>query len=406
MLKAEIIAIGSELLTPFRSDTNSLYITRTLEERGIRVVAKSIIGDEQAELVRAFKIALERSDVMVCTGGLGPTVDDLTREALAECLDVPLSMDPELLESIESRFRERNIRMPEINRKQAMLLKGATSLPNHHGSAPGMYISVDEKQIFLLPGPPFEMEPMWERYGLPRVRQGESIHRQIFRIAMMPESRVDEMLRPVTSELRETVYTILASPAEIELHLLAPEHAKEEADHAANKIRRILGNRIFTESFERLEDVVGALLRKSKRSLSIAESCTGGLLGHRITQVPGSSAYFERGAIVYSNLAKIELLQIPEDMIARYGAVSAPVAITMAEQIKLLSGTGFGIGITGIAGPEGGSPEKPVGLVYVALADEKVTRVEKYNFPGTRERIKFMASQAALNLLRLRLLES
>jgi nicotinamide-nucleotide amidase len=405
MLKAEIIAIGSEMLTPFRSDTNSLYLTRTLEERGIRVVAKTIVGDDQKELVRALEVAFVRSGIIICTGGLGPTVDDLTREAVAEFLQVPLILDPELLQSIEFRFRERNLRMPEANRKQAMIPQGGTALPNHHGSAPGVYIAAREKQLFLLPGPPFEMEPMWERYCVARLPQDEPVYRQIFRIAMMPESRVDELLRPVTSELQETTYTILASVAEIEVHLLAPDRAREEAQHAAEKVRKILGNRIFTEGLERLEDVVGALLRKARRTLSVAESCTGGLLGHRITQVSGSSAYFERGVIVYSNLAKIEMLHVPEDMIARYGAVSAPVAITMAEQIRQISRTGLGVGVTGIAGPEGGTPEKPVGLVYVALADEKVTRVERYNFPGTRERIKFTASQAALNLLRLRLME-
>ncbi|MCI0416441.1 competence/damage-inducible protein A [bacterium] len=405
MIKAEIIAVGSELLSPFRIDTNSLYLARTLEERGISIVAKTVVGDDLKQIVHAFSVAFDRSDVILSTGGLGPTVDDLTRDALAEYLGVPLLLNESVLQKIEWRFSERNIRMPEMNRKQAMIPQGGIALENHNGTAPGIFMETRGKQVFLLPGPPFEMEPMWEKYALPLLRTGEPFQRQVFRIAMMPESKVDEMLQPVTQTLKKTEYTILASPAEIEIHLLAPRHARAELMEAGSNIRRILGNRIFAEELVNLEEVVARLLRGFNQTVSVAESCTGGLLGHRLTQIPGSSQYFERGVIVYSNVSKNQLLQIPYELIEQHGAVSAPIAITMAEQIRFLSRSDYGIGITGIAGPDGGTPQKPVGLVYVALADLHVTRVEKYHFPQGRDRIKFMATQAALNLLRLRLIE-
>ena len=405
MLKSEIIAIGSELLTPFRSDTNSLYVTRSLEERGIKVVAKSIIGDVLQDIVRAFSIAFDRSDIIIITGGLGPTVDDLTRDALSEFLNVKLVLDEKVLQSIADRFNVRGIRMPEINKKQAMVPEGAVVLENHNGTAPGLFLETRGKQVFLLPGPPFEMEPMWEKYALPRLKTGDPFIRHIFRIAMMPESRVDELVKPVTEKLKETQYTILASPAEIEIHLLAQSRSAGELSWARDEIKSILGNRIYTEGLFKLEEVVAAMLTKARLTVSIAESCTGGLLAHRLTQVPGSSKYFDRGVVVYSNTAKVQMLRIPMELIELHGAVSAPVAIEMCEQIRTLSLSDIGIGITGIAGPDGGTPEKPVGLVYIALADLHTTRVEKYHFTPGRDRVKFMSTQAALNLLRLRLLQ-
>jgi nicotinamide-nucleotide amidase len=404
MLKSEIIAIGSELLTPFRSDTNSLHLTRSLEERGIRVVAKTIIGDDLQHIVRAFSIAFDRADIIIATGGLGPTVDDLTRDALSEFLNLQLVLDEKVLQAISDRFNVRGIRMPEINQKQAMVPEGAVVLENHNGTAPGLFLETKGKQVFLLPGPPFEMEPMWEKYALPLLKTGDSFIRHIFRIAMMPESRVDELVRPVTEKLKETQYTILASPAEIEIHLLAQRRSEAELFWACDEIRRILGNRIYAEGLRKLEEVVAELLMKANMKISLAESCTGGLLAHRLTQIPGSSKYLDRGVVVYSNVAKVEMLDVPRELIEKHGAVSAPVAITMAEQVRTISRTDLGIGITGIAGPDGGTPEKPVGLVFIALADLHTTRVERFHFTPGRDRVKFMASQAALNLLRLRLL--
>jgi nicotinamide-nucleotide amidase len=405
MLKSEILAIGSELLTPFRTDTNSLYLTRSLEERGIKIVAKTIVGDDLQHLIDAFSNAFDRSDIIIATGGLGPTVDDLTRDALSQFLNLRMVIDQSVLQAIENRFIGRGMRMPPINEKQAMVPEGAIVLENHNGTAPGLFLESRGKQVFLLPGPPFELEPMWEQYALPFLKTDEPLTRHIFRIAMMPESRVDELLKPVSEKLKDTQYTILASPAEIEIHLLAPVHAMNELNWGRDQIKKILGNKIYGEGLQKLEEVVGNLLLNSKQTISVAESCTGGLLSHRLTQISGSSKYFNRAAVVYSNTAKIQMLEVPLELIEKNGAVSSPVAMTMAEEIRSSSRTDFGIGITGIAGPEGGTPEKPVGLVYIALADLRTTRVERYHFPPGRERVKFMSTQAALNLLRLRLLE-
>jgi len=405
VITAEIIAIGSELLTPFRSDTNSLYLTRTLEEHGVRVIAKSIIGDDHDHLVNAFRVAFERADVILCSGGLGPTVDDLTREALVAFLQIPLKLNTEIQEWIEARFAKRGLRMPDINRKQAMVPEGATVLPNHNGTAPGLFLEAKGKQIFLLPGPPFELEPMWERYALPLLRSEQPFQRKIFRIAMLPESQVDEMLQPVSSSLKDVRYTILASPSEIEVHLLAPDFAATELVSACAEVRAIMGNKIYAEDLISLEEVAGHLLNTAHKKVAVAESCTGGLLAERFTHVAGSSAYFERGIVVYSNRAKTELLGVPPELIDANGAVSENVAKAMAEGIRDRAGVDFGISITGIAGPDGGSAEKPVGTVFVGLADAGESTVKRYNFPGNRSRIRFSSSQAALNLLRLKLLE-
>lgn len=406
MLRAEIIAIGSELLTPFRSDTNSLFITRSLEENGIRLVAKTIIGDDETELAHAFQVAFSRADIIACSGGLGPTVDDLTREALANFLNVDLELHEDVLETIRARFRDRGMKMPDTNRKQAMVPRGGHILENPLGSAPGLYMEAQGKQVFLLPGPPHELEAMWMNQVLPRLRKDEPLERSIFKIAMLGESRVDEMLREVTRRLVQTQYTILAAAADIEIHLTAPVSIRAEREHAAAQVRQILGKHIYAEELCKLEDVVARLMHNSGKTLSLAESCTGGLVAHRITEIAGASQFFERGVIVYSNSSKSELLGVPPDLIARHGAVSEPVARAMAEGVQRQGKTHFGIGVTGIAGPDGGTAEKPVGTVFVALAEQnRETQVERYNFPGERSRVKFMSSQAALNLLRLRLLE-
>lgn len=404
MQRAEIMAVGSELLTPFRMDTNSLYLTRTLEEYGITLVAKSIIGDDLAELVNAFRVAFTRSDLVIATGGLGPTADDLTKEALAEFLQIKLEFHPEILQNIEARFSRHGLKMPKINEKQAMVPENAKVLENLNGTAPGIYLETRGKQVFLLPGPPYELEPMWTNHGLPLLKKGEPLERKIFRIAMLAESQVDQWLKPVTDSLREVRYTILAAPSQIEVQLLASGSGMPEMISAAAEIRAVLGKHIFTENFEELEEVVGRMLRDNGRKLAVAESCTGGLLGHRITQVPGSSAYFERGVIVYSNEAKIQLLNVEPDLIRKHGAVSSEVSAAMADRIRQTANVDFGLSITGIAGPEGGTEDKPVGTVFVGLSQPNETVTEKYNFPGSRDRVKFASTQAALNLLRLKLL--
>jgi nicotinamide-nucleotide amidase len=404
MIRAEIIAIGSELLSPFRSDTNSLYLTRSLEEQGIRVVAKTIVGDELDSLVFAFGTAFQRSDVILCSGGLGPTIDDLTRDALCAFLQIPMHLDPEILAGIAERFRKFGREMPDSNRKQAMVPEGAISLPNHHGSAPGVYLEASGKQIFLLPGPPFELEPMWEKYGLPLLRKERPYQRKVFRIGMLPESQVDEMLKPVTSTLRDVQYKILAAPSEIEVHFLAPENAADELTSASAEVRAILGHWIYADDLDRMEAVVGRLLKQRGRRVAVAESCTGGLLAERITNIAGSSEYFDCGIVTYSNDAKTKLLKVPDDLLRSFGAVSEQVAKSMAEGVRKVSKADYGLSITGIAGPDGGTAEKPVGLVFIGLSDEKETFAKEYRFIGSRTRIRFSSSQAALNMLRLKLL--
>jgi competence/damage-inducible protein CinA-like protein len=294
--------------------------------------------------------------------------------------------------------------MPDSNRKQAMVPQGAVSLPNHHGSAPGVYLETSGKQIFLLPGPPFELEPMWEKYGSPLLRKEQPYQRKVFRIGMLPESQVDEMLKPVTSSLHDVQYTILAAPSEIEVHLLASENAADELISASAEVRSILGNWLYAEDRETMEAVVGRLLKQRGRRVAVAESCTGGLLAERITNIAGSSEYFDCGIVTYSNEAKMKLLNVPADLIQSFGAVSDPVAKSMAEGVRKLAKTNYGLSITGIAGPDGGTAEKPVGLVFIGLSDEKETYAKEYRFIGSRARIRFSSTQAALNLLRLKLL--
>jgi nicotinamide-nucleotide amidase len=405
MIRAEIIAIGSELLTPFRSDTNSLFLTRSLEEHGVRLIAKGIVGDDIAEIEFTFRKAFERAEVILCSGGLGPTVDDLTREALCKFLGIPLEFHQDILDGIAERFRRFRRKMPEINRKQAMVPKGAQVLQNHNGTAPGIFLEHSDKQIFLLPGPPFELEPMWEKYGVPLLRKGNPYQRKIFRIAMLPESQVDEMLKPVTDKLRDVQYTILAAPSEIEVHLFAPENSNDELISTAAEVRAIMGKHIYADELEPLEAVVGRLLKQKNRRVAIAESCTGGFVSERLTNISGSSNYFDYGFVTYSNDAKTKMLGVSADLIAVHGAVSEPVARAMAEQARKVANADYGISVTGIAGPDGGTEEKPVGTVFVGLSDSQTTSVNEYRFIGTRLRIRFASTQAALNLLRLKLLE-
>ena len=404
MIAAEIIAIGSELLTPFRSDTNSLFLTRSLEEHGVKLIAKGIVGDDIDHIVFAFRTAFERAEIIICSGGLGPTIDDLTREGLSKFLSIPLEFHPDILDSIEERFRRFRRKMPDINRKQAMVPQGGRPLPNHNGTAPGIFLEHSGKQIFLLPGPPFELEPMWQQYALPLLRKGSPLERKSFRIAMLPESQVDEMLKPVTDHLREVQYTILAAPSEIEIHLFAPQSAADELISAAAEVRAILGKHLYADELQPLEEIIGRLLKQTNRKVAVAESCTGGFVCQRLTNIPGSSAYFDYGLITYSNEAKTTLLGIAAELIATHGAVSEPVARAMADQVRKLAKADYGISITGIAGPDGGTPEKPVGTVFIGVSDETQTTVNEFRFIGNRQRIRFASSQGALNLLRLRLL--
>jgi nicotinamide-nucleotide amidase len=411
MLTAEIIAIGSELLTPDRSDTNSLWLTEKLNAIGIEVKLKTIVGDDDARLEETIKDALRRSRVVIMTGGLGPTEDDITRKVAARALGRRLKLDEKVLEEISARFLSFGRSMPQINSRQAMVIEAAEVLPNPNGTAPGMYIEHDNRSVILLPGPPREMHPMFETFVQPKlaVKTGDvRVVRRVLRVAGMGESALDERIAPVYTQYKNPQTTILFNRSEIEIHLTAQAKTEQEAelllDGLAGQIEEKLGHAIFAFRGEKMEEVVGLRLAVGGFTLAVAESCTGGLIAERLTEVPGSSVYFVEGIVAYANEAKTRRLGVDAELISRHGAVSAEVAEAMAEGVRLRADTDFGLSVTGIAGPGGGSDEKPVGLVYVALADDAHTEHRKLILPGDRHLIRWRASQAALDLLRRRLI--
>ncbi|HEY9283399.1 MAG TPA: competence/damage-inducible protein A [Pyrinomonadaceae bacterium] len=411
MLTAEIIAIGSELLTPERTDTNSLWLTEKLNGVGIEVKLKTVVGDDDARLEESIKDALRRSRIVITTGGLGPTEDDITRKIAARALGRRLLLDERVLAGIREKFARWGRQMPEINSRQAMVIDGAEVLDNPNGSAPGMYLEHEGRAVVLLPGPPREMRPMFESQVLPRLaaKAGDvRVVRRLLRVSGLGESAVDERIAPVYTQYKNPQTTILFNKSEIEIHLTAQGKTEQEAelllDGLAGQIEERLGEAIFAFRGERMEEVVGLRLAVTGFTLAVAESCTGGLVAQRITEVPGSSVYFREGVVAYSNEAKVRLLGVPSDLIAEYGAVSAPVAEAMAEGVRERAGTDFGVGVTGVAGPGGGTEDKPVGLVYIALSDDAHTEHRKLLLPGDRQLIRWRASQAALDLLRRRLI--
>ncbi len=414
--RAAIIAVGSELLTAARIDTNSLFITDALNAVGIDVAFKAVVGDDRDELAAQFRSALTRVDLVVFTGGLGPTEDDLTREVVAAELQLPLAEDGDITEAIRRRFAARGWRMPEINRRQAMVPHGATVIANPNGTAPGLWIEHGDQAVLLVPGPPREMKPMIERMVTERLQAraaGALLVRRVLKIAGRSESRVEELTQPVYSRWRDEQppieTTILAAPGQIELHLSArgtDRSALAEAlDRATSNIRAVLPNDVFSEDGRAMEEVVGELLKAQGWRIALAESCTGGLATSRLTDVSGSSAYVERSVVAYSNEAKTELLGVPADAIAAHGAVSEPVAQAMAEGIRDLAKVEVGVGITGIAGPTGGTPAKPVGMVCIAVAAKDVI-VRTFKFPGNRELVKTFAAFTALDMVRRVLLKA
>jgi len=411
MLTAEIIAIGSELLTPERSDTNSLWLTEKLNAIGIEVKLKTIVGDDDARLEETIKDALRRSRVVIATGGLGPTEDDITRKIAARAMGRRLVLNETVLEEIRAKFMRWGRKMPEINTRQAMIIEGAEVLDNPNGSAPGMYLEHEGRAVVLLPGPPREMRPMYETHIEAKLtaKAGDvRVARRVLRVSGLGESAVDERIAPVYTQYKNPQTTILFNRSEIEIHLTAQGKSEQEAelllDGLAGQIEERLGDAIFAFRGEQMEEVIGLRLAVSGFTLAVAESCTGGLVAERLTEVPGSSTYFMEGVVSYSNDAKVRLLGVPSDVIAEYGAVSAPVAEAMAEGVRERAGTDFGLSVTGIAGPGGGTEDKPVGLVYIALADDAHTEHRKLLLPGDRQLIRWRASQAALDLLRRRLI--
>jgi competence/damage-inducible protein CinA-like protein len=412
---AEIIAIGSELLTPFRQDTNSLFLTARLNEFGVTVAFKSIVGDDRGHLTSVARIALRRADIVIFMGGLGPTEDDLTRECVAEALGRPLHRDTDIIAALYARFAGRQIRMTPNNEQQADVIEGATALPNANGSAPGQWLVavVDgrERIIVLLPGPPWELEALFKAEVMPRLREKlppANLARRVLKIAMIGESSCDQRIAPIYKQYTDVQTTILAGAGDIELQLQAQRESLDEAqarvDELADKIEDELGDLVYSNRGESLEQIVGYYLQMRGATLATAESCTGGLIGARITSISGSSRYYLGGAITYSNDLKSSFAGVPPLMIQAHGAVSREVAAAMAEGIRHDCNATLGLAVTGIAGPMGGTEEKPIGLVYHALHDGDRTEVIERKFMGDRDRIRRWAAQQALDMVRRRLI--
>jgi nicotinamide-nucleotide amidase len=413
-VNAETIAIGSELLTAFKQDTNSLSITAKLNELGVNVDFKTVVGDRRADLVSAVKIALARADIVVLMGGLGPTEDDLTREAVAEALGLELKRDPEISAWLYARFASRRIKMSENNLKQADVIAGAEVLKNPRGSAPGQFLQTEfhgkSKIAMLLPGPPREILPMFDEQCMERLRQllpRQYIATRLLKIALIPESEADRRAAPIYQRYSDIETTILAHRGEIHFHLRGQSGSMEETQQKVNTLASELEDEfdetVFSTKGENLEQIVGYYLQMRGATLAVAESCTGGMVSQRMTSVPGSSRYFLGGAVVYDNSLKSELAGVPPLLIAEHGAVSREVAAALAEGIRKRCKATIGVGITGVAGPGGGTEQKPVGLVFHGISDGKTTDVVERHFPGDRDLIRQWATTQALDLVRRRL---
>ena len=411
MLFAEIIAVGSELLTPEKTDTNSLWLTERLNSVGVEVVLKTVVGDDEGHLLEVIGDAVKRSDIVITTGGLGPTEDDITRQIAAKALGRELVYREDIETWLSERFSRWGREMPEINKRQAYVIDGADVLPNAKGSAPGMLLSKNGKTIVILPGPPREMQPMFDEHVMPRLdkKTGDVVLRRIIKVSGIGESAVDEAVAPIYTQYENVRTAILFNKTEVDIHLYAKAKSIDEANATLEKlsgeIAEKLGVAVFSLNGETMEAVVGRLLAEAGETIATAESCTGGLIGRRLTEVPGASAYFMEGAITYSNEAKKKTLNVPAEILEKYGAVSAETAEAMAKGMLENAGTTHAISITGIAGPDGGSDEKPVGLVYIGYASKDQTRSIRLVLPGDRYLIRWRSSQAALDYLRRQMLK-
>lgn len=412
MLSAEIIAIGTELLTPDRVDTNSLWLTRQLNDLGIDVKLKTIVGDDGARLEEAVRDALKRSGIVVTTGGLGPTADDITREFTARAVGRDLVYDDAIEGHLRERFRKWGREMPEINKRQAYVISGAEVLPNPNGSAVGMLAEIEGKLLVILPGPPRENQPMFTDYVLPKLKglAGDVwVQRRVLKVSGMGESAVDEVAAPIYASYAGVETSILFNRAEVEIHLVArgtaDENAEASIDKLTGELTAALGKAVFSTNGESMEEVVGRLLRERGETVSVAESCTGGLIARRLTEVAGASAYFIEGAVTYANEAKVRTLGVDPEIFNRHGAVSSECAEAMAAGMRRCAGTDHAISVTGIAGPDGGTPEKPVGTVFIGYSSSLGVRSLKIALPGDRYLVRWRASQAALDLLRRQLIK-
>ncbi len=413
MLTAEIIAVGSELLTPDKIDTNSLWLTERLNAVGIDVMLKTVVGDDEARLEEAIRDALKRCEVVVMTGGLGPTEDDITRRVAARALDRELEYRDEIEADLRERFRRWGRDMPEINKRQAFIVEGSRVLPNPNGSAVGMLFESNGKTIVILPGPPRELKPMFDDHVFPHLsdRPGAVIaRRRIIKVSGMGESAVDAAVADIYRSIDGLETSILFNKSEVEVRLAARAETEQQADaileNAADKIAAALGPAVFSTKGESLEEVVGKLLRSRNETLSLAESCTGGMVARRITEVPGSSAYFMEGAVTYANEAKVRTLNVSNETLDQHGAVSAATAEEMARGMRDRTASDHAVSITGIAGPDGGSEEKPVGTVFIGYAGKDRVKSIQLMLPGDRYLIRWRASSAAMDYLRRQLLKA
>lgn len=412
MLSAEIIAIGSELLTPEKIDTNSLWLTEKLNDIGIEVMLKTIVGDDGARLEETVRDAMRRSNIVITTGGLGPTEDDITREFTAKAVERELIYHDEIEQHLRERFRSWGREMPDINKRQAYVINGAEILANPNGSAVGMLLETDGKLLAILPGPPRENQPMFTEHVLPRLktRAGEVfVKRRLLRVSGKGESAVDEIAAPIYTKYADVQTSILFNKSEVEIHLAARSNDEAEATATVGKLADelvgALGVSLFSTNGETLEEVVGKMLSDRGHTVAVAESCTGGLIGMRFTEVPGSSQYFMEGAITYSYEAKTSVLGVDPEIIKTHGAVSAECAEAMASGMRARANTTHTISVTGIAGPDGGTQEKPVGTVFIGYAGPKGVKSVKFVLPGDRHLIRWRTSQAALDYLRRQLLK-
>jgi nicotinamide-nucleotide amidase len=408
---AEIIAVGSEMLTPYRQDTNSLFLTERLNALGTSVAFKTVVGDNLDHLISAARTAISRADIAIFMGGLGPTQDDLTREAVAAALGIELKRDHTIVTEMYKRFAERRLKMPENNAQQADILQGAVVLPNPKGTAPGQWLETvldgKPRMVALLPGPPHELQAMWDSECAPRLRDKvppAGMASRVLKVAMMGESAVDLRAAPIYKKFPNVETTVLAGQGQVEFHLRATAATKDEAqaevDRLAGELEDEFDDAVFSAQGESLEEIVSYYMQMRNAKLAVAESCTGGMIAERITSVPGSSRWFLGGAVVYSNDLKTLFADVPPLMIEAHGAVSKEVAVALAENIRELCGADIGVGVTGIAGPGGGTEEKPVGLVYVAVTNGHKHEAVQRRFFGDRERVRRWTSQLALDLVR------
>ena len=413
MPSAEIIAIGSELLTPLRTDTNSLWLTERLNELGVQVKLKTIVGDDPLRLREAISDALSRSEIVITTGGLGPTEDDVTRAVAADSVGRQLVHSPELEDGIRRKFERMKREMPDRNKRQAFLIDGGLALENTFGTAPGIILEIDGRFLVLLPGPPKELKPMFSDQVIPRISRiagGVVLKKRVLKVSGMGESAIDEAIAEIYQRYESIETSILFNKSEVEIHLTArgvsEDVCEESIAQLVSEIKGILGIALFSENGEEMEEVVAALLRARNESVAVAESCTGGLVAMRLTEVPGSSLFFNEGVIAYANQAKIDYLGVPNELIESRGAVSAEVAEAMAKGMLERSGADHAVSVTGIAGPTGGTEEKPVGTVYLGYASKETVRTVLMRIPGDRYLIRWRSSQAALDLLRRQILRS